>query len=83
MINDKAKIVLGFFVGWLIATASFMIFFNNPLKLYRVCYYDVIDKQPVCVATKATSYHLSGGCATFEPNKEGVCGVLIITKSDE
>jgi hypothetical protein len=52
---------------------------KRSVKTYSVCFYDAINRSPDCsLVVKASSYEMVGGCATFTPGEETVCGILLI-----
>jgi len=72
----KYLVSLGLF---LIVAIGISVKYYNDKREYSVCFYDALERRPDCsLVVKARSYHLEGGCATFYPGEESVCGILLI-----
>lgn len=51
-----------------------------PLNTYTVWFINAQERKPDMVAVHGTSYKMESGCATFTPNDETICGILMIVK---
>jgi hypothetical protein len=74
-------VLIAFLSGTVSSISLAKLASSNNKTSYKVCYYDVVSRLPTCAGVNAKNYVLSGGCATFYPGEESVCGVLLITKN--